>query len=63
MTKRGPVLVRLTEADVARLWAEWQAERLKPGRAAIPRRGLVVDLSALSDDAVAKLGQLAKAAR
>jgi len=63
MTKRGPVVVKLSEADVSRLWAEWQAERLKPGRAAIPRRGLVVDLSALSDDAVTKLGKLAKAAK
>jgi len=63
MKDKGPVLVRLTEADVARLWREYQADKLKPGRAAIPRRGLVVDLSALSDDAVSKLAQLAKAAR
>ena len=63
MKDKGPVLVRLTEADVGRLWAEYQADKLKPGRAAIPRRGLVVDLSALSDDAVVKLGKLAKAAK
>jgi len=63
MTKRGPVLVKLSDADVARLWAEYEAAKLKPGRAAIPRRGLVVDLSALSDDAVVKLGKLAEAAK